>query len=123
MATQTLNISPPPADWMGSLPEWNVYWALMKLGMKGQFTYQSSQLGGRQVRGGAVLDFYFPDLRLAINVQSTYYHYRTTTQRASDEMQKAQLEGMGIRVIYIMEDSALSNPLYFVQEALKGIEH
>ena len=123
MTTPALNISPPPATWMGSLPEWNVNWALLKLGMKGQYVYQSSKMGGRRDKGGAILDFYFPDLMLAINVQSTYFHYRTTAQRSNDEMQKAQLEGMGIRVIYIQEADALANPLYYVQEALKGIEH
>ncbi len=108
---------------MGSLPEYLVYEALLKLGMKGQFTYQSSMLGGRTTKGGAVMDFYFPELRLAINVQSTYFHYRTTGQRTNDKLLRAQLEGQGIKVIYIQEADALANASFYVRDALRGIEH
>jgi len=112
-----------PPWFMGSLPEWLVYDALLKMGMKDQFTFQSSRMGGRQSKGGVVLDFFFPDLRLAINVQSTYFHYRTAQQRMNDSLQRAQLEGMGIRVIYIQEEQALANASYYVKDALMGIEH
>lgn len=116
-------ISPPPPDWMGSLPEWYIFFALLKLGQKGKFTYQSSRMGGRQARGGVIIDFFFPDINLAINVQSLYYHYRTAQQRMNDQLQRAQLEGMGIKVIYIMEENALANPVYYASEALRGIQH
>lgn len=120
---ETTELPQKPDWWMGSLPEWLIYWALLKLGLKDQFTYQSSRMGGRMVKGGAILDFYFADLRLAINVQSIYYHYVTAARRMADALQRAQLEGMGIKVIYIMESAALSNPLFYVKEALRGIDH
>jgi len=113
----------PSEDWVGSRPEWAVYYALLRLGMKGKFTYQSPQLGGRTARGGAVLDFYLPSLDLAINVQSAFYHYASTPQQARGEMQKIQLENMGIRVIYIEEEDALREPIYYVREALAGRSH
>lgn len=122
MAIQTATLTPPPS-WMGSLPEYYVYDALIKLGMKGEFIYQSSQMGGRGAKGGAIVDFYFPSLSLAINVQSTYFHYRTASQRVNDQMLRAQLEGQGIRVIYIQEAAALSNATHYVRDALRGIEH
>ena len=114
-----------PSDWLGSLPEYLVYKALQKLGLRegDDFTYQSAQMGGRLERGGAVLDFYFPQLNLAINVQSVWYHYRTSEQVMADAMRRAQLEGMGIRVIYIMEADALRNATYYCKEALRGIQH
>ena len=111
-----------PADWMGSLPEYLVYEAIKKLGYTDgvDFTYQSPQMGGRQEKGGAVLDFYFPLLNLAINVQSIYYHYRTGEQRFADALRQAQLEGMGIRVSYIQEEEALRNAYYYTKRALGG---
>lgn len=112
-----------PGDWVGSKPEWFVYWALIRLGFKNRFTYQSAQLGGRLTKGGAVIDFMIEDLNLAINIQSSYYHYRTIPQRARGEMQRAQLESVGIRVIWIDEESVLRNPIYYVSEAIKGNDH
>lgn len=123
MAIEDLSVPAPPSDWKGSLPEWRINWALLKLGYAGQFTYQSSRMGGRMVKGGAILDFYFPDLRLAINVQSIYYHYITSERRMADSLQRAQLESMGIRVVYIMEAHALANPIYYTKEALAGRSH
>ena len=122
-AIENKSVPPPPIDWPGSLPEWFVNWALLQLGMAGQYTYQNSLLGGRLSKGGMVLDFYFPALELAINVQSTYFHYRTAAQRTNDMIQRAQLEGMGIRVVYIQEEDALRNPVFYTREALRGIEH
>jgi len=112
-----------PESWPGSKPEYYVNWALLKLGMKGKYEYQSPQMGGRPEKGGAVLDFYFPELRLAINVQSVYYHYRTANQQARGEMQRAQLESMGIKVVYVHEVDVLRDPVYYVKEALEGREH
>ena len=80
-------------------------------------------MGGRQEKGGVVLDFHFPFLDLAINVQSSYYHYTSSQLRAGDALRKAQLEGYGIKVVYIDEDDALRNANYYVKDALKGISH
>lgn len=123
---QTKEPSPvpaPPPDWIGSLPEWYVFWALLKLGFKGRFTYQSSRMGGRLSKGGAVLDFEIEELNLAINVQSTYFHYATTRQRVAGELQRAQLESQGTRVIFIDEIDVLRDPVFYVREALEGREH
>jgi len=115
---------PPMPDWfIGSTPEWAVYQALIKLGMEGRFTYQSSMLGGRLAKGGAIVDFLLPSLNLAINVTSLYWHYGTSPKRASDALQRAALEGRGTRVIFIEAEDALRNPVYFVKEALKMRDH
>lgn len=111
----------PPEDWPGSKPEWLIFWALQKL--KIDFEYQTPRLGGRLSKGGVVIDFLIPSLSLAINVQSIYYHYRTNVQRTNDALQRVQLEGLGIIVIYIQEANALANPIFYVQEAIRGIEH
>jgi hypothetical protein len=115
----------PPVTWAGSTPEWTVYWALTQLGYKPDydFVYQSPQAGGRLEYGGAVIDFYFPEERLAINVQSRYYHYQQAESIMHDAMQRAMMEGWGIRMIYIDEADALANPTYFVKEAIAGRDH
>lgn len=120
------NLPEVPEDWVGSRPEFYIFWALLSLGKKPDrdFTYQSAQMGGRLERGGAVVDFLFYDPpNLAINVQSTYYHYRTITQQTRGQMQWAQLEGLGLHLIFIDEEDALSNPKYFVQEAMEFRDH
>ena len=44
-------------------------------------------------------------------------------QRTNDKLIRAQLEGQGIKVIYIQEADALANAIFFVQDALRGVEH
>lgn len=80
-------------------------------------------MGGRQEKGGAVLDFYFPNLNLAINVQSTYYHYARPEARIADALQRAQLESMGIRVIYLYEEDVLRDAYFYTKDALRGVQH
>jgi len=116
-----MNYPEAPSEWIGSKPEWAIYWTLQRL--KINFTYQSSQMGGRSEKGGAVVDFVIEDLNLAINVQSSYYHYQTTEQRTRGAMQKAQLEGYGMKVIYIDEEDALRAPEFYIKEAMRGIDH
>lgn len=115
----------PPTDWVGSTPEWAIYWALTQLGLKPNedFTYQSPQAGGRLEYGGAVLDFLLPARNLGINVQSIYFHYRTVESRGHDMMIRAMMEGMGITVIYIDEEDALRDPLFYTKEALAERDH
>lgn len=113
------------ASFQGTTPEKNVYRALQRLGYKEgeDFFFQSSQLGGRLTRGGVVLDFYLPSLNLAINVQGKYWHLGRPSQLAIDRLQKIALESIGITVIYIDEDHANENAIYYVEEALKFRDH
>ena len=113
----------PPSNWPGSNPEWLVYHALIRLGMKDQFTYQSAKMGGRLSKGGAVIDFEIPDRNMALNVTSRYYHYATSPLRMADELQRAALEGRGITVIYLDEVDLERDAMYYVREALSGRDH
>ena len=105
----------------GTAPEMAVYGALKKL--KIPFIFQSSQLGGRQTSGGAVLDFRISYLNLGINVQSFYWHYSNPERVAQDKLLRIALEGQGIIVIYIDEEDALRDADYYVEEALKYNDH
>jgi hypothetical protein len=115
----------PPADWAGSAPEWMVYWALTKIGYQPNidFVYQSAQSGGRTEFGGNVVDFYFPDLGAAINVQSTYYHYATTASAVHDRFVQASIQQAGINIVYIDEEDVRRDPVYYVKEALAGRDY
>uniref|UniRef100_A0A6M3IJ02 DUF559 domain-containing protein n=1 Tax=viral metagenome TaxID=1070528 RepID=A0A6M3IJ02_9ZZZZ len=114
----TENMIEAPAGWMGTLPEYLVYRELTRL--KVEFQYQSSQMGGRQERGGSVADFLITDLNLVLNVQSLYWHYGRPEARLADRIQKEQLEAMGLTVIYLDEDDLLRNARWYVEQALMG---
>ena len=108
-----------PATWPGSTPEWHVNWALEKL-MPGQFRYQFSLMGGRQARGGIVVDFIIETLRLVIQVQGEYWH-SSYSQQVADKMQAITMASQGYDVVYIMAEDALRDPLYYVKRALQGL--
>lgn len=124
-AKQETNLPAIPNWWTGSTPEYYIYWALMHYGLRDgiDFTYQSPEMGGRLDKGGAIIDFYIMATEIGINVQSAYWHYSSTTRRAIEAMQKAQLESYGITMVYIDEEDALVNPVFFTGEALRGIDH
>ena len=67
-----------PEWWLargGSQPEYWIYRAIIRTGRleeAGDFIYQSKQFGGRNVRGGAIVDFIIRSPHVGINVQSKY---------------------------------------------------
>ena len=110
-----------PVDWLGSLPEFLVYQELIRLGE--EFEYQSSKLGGRQERGGMVLDFFIPDRNLGINVASLYWHYGRPEGILNDRLQREVLLASGIQIVYIDEEDCLRNPRWYVEQALEGRDY
>jgi len=117
----TEQIPQAPAGWIGTLPEYLVFRELTRLQV--EFEYQSSQMGGRQERGGSVLDFFIPSLNLGINVASLYWHYSRPSARLADELQREQLEAQGIQMIFIDEEDIYRNANYYVKEALELRDH
>ena len=126
MTTRAQQIEAPPS-WPGSLPEYIAYITFEQLGkIPGEdFSYQSSRMGGRLDKGGVVLDFVFtnpPDL--AVNVQGVYYHYETgVNTQARDMFARAQVEGAGVRLIFIDDDDLFRDPEYYCREALNYRDH
>lgn len=110
-----------PPDWLGTIPEYYVYRVLIR--KKIDFDYQSSQLGGRAERGGAVIDFMIISLGIAISVSSSYWHYGRPEVRVSDRAQREALEAQGITVIFIDEEDILRNAWFYVSEALERRDH
>ncbi len=127
MRTEAGQYPPMPVGMVATLPEWLVYWALTKLGYlpDEDFTFQSSQLGPRYERGAAIIDFLvrkrWPPL--CIRVQGEYWHYEMGTERqVRDVLQKAELEMNGLEVVDVDEDDVKRNPIYYVKQALLGID-
>ena len=119
MVTQRIAEAPP--DFPGTLPEWLVFQELTRL--KIDFDFQSSQLGGRQTRGGSVADFYIPDRNLIINVMSLFWHYGRPEGIQNDRLQREALLAQGLNVIYIDEEGLLRNARFLVAEALELRDH
>lgn len=113
-----------PPNWQGSEPEWGVYWAHTQLGLQEglDFSYQASAIGGRQEFGGLVLDFVELDIPIAINVQGTFFHYRSTPKILADQVAKNTVAAMGITLIFIDEQAALTDPIPYVKDARNGID-
>jgi hypothetical protein len=62
------------------------------------FSFQTSQLGGRREIGGLVADFIFETPRVILQVQSIWHTLTTELERRDDE-QRLVLESMGWTVL------------------------
>lgn len=119
----------PPQWFLGSLPEWYVYWALLRIGKRPNidFQYQAARLGGRQELGGAVLDFLIVP-NIGINVQGVYFHYEQGASKfAFDKAQAIHLQTKGIKLIFIDEDALVNDAtgaaaIDLVKLAIQGID-
>jgi len=117
---------PTPEWWSGSGPEYLCWRALLKLGLKSgtDFSYQSQLSGGRQEKGGRVIDFeiYNPP-NISINVQGVFYHYeKGAAVRQSDILTREYLATLGIKLIFVDEDDLLDDARAIVADALAGID-
>ena len=123
---ETIEAIPTPEWWAGSGPEYLCWQALLKLGLKPDidFRYQSQLAGGRQDKGGRVIDFEIynpPDI--AINVQGVFYHYeKGAAVRQSDILTREYLATLGIRLIFVDEDDLIDDARTIVADALAGVD-
>ena len=124
-------IPQPPMGFRGSWPEYVCYRELRKQGYEEglDFSFQSSQLGGRQELGGVVIDFLFRNPpALAVEVNGRYYHYNRSDQQAGissgrDAYVRAQMASLGFKVVFIDDSDLLNDPPYYVREALQYRDH
>ncbi len=104
-----------------TLPEQAVSQALTRLGIA--FESQKPFMGGRQLAGGTVIDFFLPELNIAIFVNGLYWHYHDPADIAKDKLIATALESQGVKVVFIDEDHAMTNATFYVSEALVGMDH
>jgi hypothetical protein len=120
-----------PAVQFASIDELYPYWALTKiLGPEGiNWFYQKSEMGGRHLPGGSVLDFSIEDRypRIALRVQTERFHVGVGSQKhAYDYEQMLFLSQMGFEVRDIFSHQYLSDPtgqrcLKLVYAVLNGL--
>ena len=106
-----------------SYPEFICYeWLVLKKKLKPNtdFVFQSPIFGGRTAFGGFVLDFYFPDRRMAWFVQGLRYHFTKTTDRARDILAVAAVSARGINVVQLFEDYIITREEYTLVHAFRG---
>jgi len=103
-----------------SKPEYVIGITLEKMGI--DFKFQTEFTGGRDIRGGFIADFLIFVPSIIISVLGEYWHY-ALNRTASDILQALGVQSIGIRTIFIDESDALKNPRYYIEEALRGIDH
>lgn len=120
----------PPPWWLerypgGTRPEWSVFWALLQLGYHPEEDFiVHAVLPGVGRSFYSQVDFYFPELRIGIEVSGLYWHYTLGSERQErDLFRLLYFAERGIQVIFIDEDDALRDPIYYVKEALQGRDH
>lgn len=115
----------PPDDWDGTRPEWAVYWGLLKNGLQdgNDFTYQA-RLPGVGAGYYSQVDFLVDAFSIGIEVQGKFWHSGQGSRKIMTDMFRVSaFAGQGIEIIFIDEDDALEDPIYYVEEALKGNDH
>ena len=114
-------------DAIATLPELVCYNTLVELGYEpdADFTFQSDVLGGREEKGGQVVDFMFENPPgLAFSVLGEYYHYRLRGgSRLEDLTNRDELALTGIDLIFLDEEDLLAQPRWVVGEALQRRDH
>lgn len=115
----------PPDGWTGTAPEWAVYWALTRLGyIEGQDYEFVENVGGVEASYYSQLDFLFPALGIGLEVQGSFWHMGVgSAKQFSDQTRRDLFAQQGIDVIWLDEDDVLADPIYFVKEALAGVDH
>lgn len=84
--------------------------------------HNSSQMGGRQLAGGAVVDFEFPAFMLAWRIQGEKWHVGDPAKEAHDEMQKLSLASAGYTVVDVFAQDALERTDWVLGNAIIGIQ-
>ena len=115
-----------PPSWKargGSDIEFYVDVGLRRTGRRegADYIYQANLTGSRfRATGDVIPDFLVFSPRIAINVQSRYFHSGDSDQRAQDQYARDILEQQGIRTAFISEDQATTAAEFWVRRALAG---
>lgn len=117
----------PPPEWRGTKPEWSIYWAHIVLGLREheEFDYAQNITDVFQVSGKTQIDFREYDVNILIEIQGLFWHYQGLDgfKIMADLDRKATVESLGYTMIYIDEDNANDDPVYYLREARAGRDH
>lgn len=115
-----------PGWWVGTQPEWAIYWALDRLGLTPNLDYQYlvALAATRGQVGYTEADIVIWATKIAIFVNGEYFHYEQGGQKeAFDRVQYAVAAGLGYTVVVIDAEDANRDPLYYAREAMRGVTH
>lgn len=112
------------AEWGGTYPEYVAFTWLVKHGYEPyeDFQFQSSQMGGRQLFGGAVVDFDFPWFPMAWRIQGEFWHVGDPATEGRDAMQKLMLESYGYTVVDIYAQDVVQRTDWILDNAIAGVQ-
>lgn len=113
--------SMPPAM---TQPEWAIYWALERLGLRPEvdFQYLVPVVAGRGQTGYTEVDILVYSHNIAILVNGEYFHYEQGAQnQASDRIVYTIIASQGYIPVVIDAEDANRDPIGYAQDALNGI--
>ena len=110
-----------PPTWKGTLPEWAVYWAHERLGLKQGADFEYLYQFDLAPNG---VDFFEFDLQLVIEIQGLYWHYERGEHQVQNDLERrVRIESYGLMMVFIDEDHALADPVYYLKEARNYRDH
>lgn len=112
------------ATWGGTYPEYVAFRWLVQHGYEAgvDFIFQSSQMGGRQIFGGCIVDFDFPGMALAWRIQGEFWHLGNPAVEGRDAMQKLQLMSYGYTVVDCYAQDLIERADWVLRNAIAGIQ-
>lgn len=116
----------PPGDFPGTRPEWAVYWALNQLGYEEGVDFEFTKMVGSisGVSPWSQIDFVLPFYGIGIEVQGEFWHNsQGSSKQEQDIYRAANARSQGLYLIFIDENDAQADPIYYTKEALAGIDH
>jgi hypothetical protein len=117
----------PPPYWLGTRPEWSIFWAHMVMGFQEhrEFEYKYNLTAVFAVSGKTQIDFYERDVQVLIEIQGLFWHYVGLDgfKIFNDLDRKQAVEGLGHTLVYIDEDHANTDPVFYLREARAGRDH
>ena len=110
----------------GSSVEARVFYELRRRGMRPgvDFLYQFEVFGGRQERGGFVVDFRILNPPgLMFSVVGAYWHLKNSADVVALRLFRNQMAALNYTVIFLTEEQVIEDVRFYVGEALAGIDH
>jgi hypothetical protein len=109
----------------GTRPEWAVWWGLTKIGLDPNYDFEyQAKLSSTGAGYYSTIDFLVTSYYIGIDVQGKFWHYGQGSQKIFKDIFRVQaFASVGVKVIFIDEPDALRDPVYYVKEALAGVDH
>lgn len=110
-----------PETWKGTEPEWAIMWAHQALGLREHEHFEYLYVTELTPNG---IDFFEYDVQVGIEVFGLYWHYQSGGFKDQSDLERhIRLTAAGFQMVYIDEDHALLDPVYYLREARSLRDH